>query len=106
MTGDCEEVVRDVGKSFREAIMGVPVDACCQCIAVDEVEVSGIERSVEVVVFFVTVPRSFIAISLTACVIEGCESTRVAKSRIFNFRLISSSRSSGSLLRVGECGGC
>jgi len=69
--------------------MGMPVDTGCSGVSVDEAEVSGIEGSVGLVVLFVTVLRSLVAISLTACIIEGCESTRVAKSRIFNFRLIS-----------------
>jgi len=81
--------MRDVGKSFWETVMGVPVDSGCPGVSVDEAEVPGIEGSFGLVVFFVAVPRSLVAISLTACIIEGCESTSVAKSRIFNFRLIS-----------------
>src|SRR6267142_6418167 len=103
---DCQDVARDVGKSFWETVMGVPVDTGCSRVSVDEAEIPGIEGSLGLVVFFVAVPRSLVAISLTACVIEGCERTSVAKSRIFNFRLISRSRSSGSLLGVGERGGC
>jgi len=78
-----------VGKTFWETVMGVPVDTGCSGISVDEAEVPGIEGSIGLVVFFVAVPSSLVTISLTACVIEGCESTSVAKSRIFNFRLIS-----------------
>jgi len=65
--------------------MGMPVNMCCSEVSVDEVEVPSIEGLVGLVVFFVTVPISLVAISLTACIIEGCESTSVAKSRIFNF---------------------
>jgi|SRR6267142_3156480 len=85
----CQDVVRDMGKSFWETVVGMPVDTGCSGVSVDEVEVPGIEGSVGFVVFFVAVPRSLVAISLTACVIEGCESMRLAKSRIFNFQLIS-----------------
>jgi len=89
VVGGCQDVVRDVGKSFWETVMGVPVDTGCSRVSVDEAEIPGIEGSLGLVVFFVAVPRSLVAISLTACVIEGCERTSVAKSRIFNFRLIS-----------------
>jgi len=81
--------MRDVGKSFWETVMGVPVDSGCPGVSVDEAEVPGIEGSFGLVVFFVAVPKSLVAISLTARVIEGCERTIDAKSRIFNFRLIS-----------------
>jgi len=86
---DCKDVARDMGKTFWEMVVGLPVDAGCSGILVDEAEVPGIEGSVGLVVFFVAVPRSLVAISLTACIIEGCESTSIVKSRIFNFRLIS-----------------
>src|SRR6267142_1563611 len=86
---DCQDVARDMGKTFWESVMGMPVDTGCSGVSVDKAEVPGIEGLVGLVVFFVAVPRSLVAISLTACVIEGCESTSVAKSRIFNFRLIS-----------------
>jgi len=66
-------------------VMGKPVDAGCSGVSVDEMEVPGIEGSVGLVVFFVAILRSLVAIFLTARVIEGCESTMVAKSRIFNF---------------------
>jgi len=85
----CQDVVRDVGKAFWETVMGVPVDTGRSGVSVDEAEVPGIEGSIGLVVFFVAVPRSLVAIFLTACIIEGCERTIVAKSRIFNFRLIS-----------------
>jgi len=83
--GDCQDVVGDVGESFWETVMGVPVDSGCLGVSVDEAEVPGIEGSFGLVVFFVAVPKSLVAISLTAHVIEGCERTIDAKSRIFNF---------------------
>ena|SRR6266850_523878 len=86
---DCQDVPRDVGKTFWEMVMGMPVDMGCSGISVDEAEVPGIEGLFGLIVFFVTVSCSLVAISLTACIIEGCESTSVAKSRIFNFQLIS-----------------
>jgi len=86
---DCQDVPRDMGKTFWEAVMGVPVHMGCSGISVDEAEVPGIEGSIRLVIFFVAVPSSLVAISLTACIIEGCESMSVTKSRIFNFRLIS-----------------
>src|SRR6267142_196537 len=82
---DCQDVARDMGKTFWEAVTGVPVDMGCSGVLVDEVEVPGIEGSIGLVVFFVAVPKSLVAISLTACIIEGCERMSVVKSKNFNF---------------------
>ena len=105
VVGSCKDVMRDVSESLWELVMGMPVDACSLCILVDKAEVPGIVGLIGLVILFVTVPRSLVAISLIACVIEGCERTSIVKSRIFNFRLSSCSRSLSSLSGVGERGG-